>query len=161
MSYAQLCQPSSVKERRGGKIIGWPTSAACVCWIYCCAAVVAVVVGLRDPTTDELHVASAVLLACCWRWQHVVAAAFLHLTCLLQLSFKWLSIIFLRRRTILGFWNIDGIFCFDGASMESTSVIFFLTAQSSYDMMYRENSNHSISATAFILPCSQALGKTH
>ena len=43
--------------------------------IYRCNAVV---VGLRGPTPRTLHVAAAVLLACCWRYQHVAAAAFLH-----------------------------------------------------------------------------------
>ena len=102
--YAQLCEHSSVicKGRNGeGGSIDWPASAACVSWIYCFAAVV--LIGLRAPTTDVLHVAGAVLLASCCRLQYVgVAAAFLN----------WPLVAFnynLRRQACMIFWEMDAI----------------------------------------------------
>ena len=87
MSCDELCKHSSVKERNGGGGSLAKPRQQPVCAEYT-AVTLFVVVGLRATTTDALlHVAGAVLLACCWRWQNVVAAAaFLHwLACRLQL----------------------------------------------------------------------------
>ena len=74
--YAQLrTRPSFSRRETGGGSFIDPGQRP-VSWIYCSAVRI---VGLRAPTADVLHVACAVLLACCWRWQYVgVAAALLH-----------------------------------------------------------------------------------
>ena len=64
------------RRQTGGKSLSNPRQRP-VCAEYT-AVQLFVVVGLRAPTTDALHVAGAVSLAWCWRWQNVVAAAFLH-----------------------------------------------------------------------------------
>ena len=84
--YAQLrTRPSFSRRETGGGSFIDPGQRP-VSWIYCSAVRI---VGLRAPTTDDpIHVAGAVLLACRWRWQYVVAAAFLHG---LRVAFEYIS----------------------------------------------------------------------